>query len=378
MAMVAQTQSQRCVESTLESVGLRNRSVMLHQAINMLDRIRRGFWYWCVRWGWHDRWIRDRSARLTLLASLQIVLAFSLTVFAPLWLLLLGPLILGVPHVISDIRYLLIRPPEKIHRRAIQVIFAALVAMTGLRVYALATNHWIPAWEMVCGNIAVLGAMLWVHKPSRWRWPLLAVSVYLCFLSVRWPQEAILVVGHLHNFIAVGLWLYWSKGEGPWHRYAGVIVLYLLCVAALGFGVFERLSASTGAFSAPASGLHFGELVSFLAPGFSPTWGFRLVLIYAFAQAIHYTVWLRLIPGNHHFYSKPRPSTFRENIQRLRHDFGSVGFVLCIAGCVLVPVLGIFHPTGTRSVYLSLILFHGWLEIAVIAHLLARQKERHS
>lgn len=343
--------------------------------VSTLDDSRRWFWRGVLGLGFSNLWIRDRSARLTMMASLQILFAFICTLFFPLWLLLLGPIILGVPHIISDVRYLLIRPPEAISKRVVIGIIAALTIMTGFRIYAMATFHWLPQWEMLFGCIAVFAGILLAKKPSLWQLPLVAAMVLATYFAFVYPRAAILWVGHLHNFIAFGLWLYWSKGEGPWSRYIGVVVLYLGCIALIGFGVWESAAASLGAYNSPQSGLYFHELVKQLAPGLSPTLGFRLVLIFAFAQAIHYVVWLRLVPGNQHFYPRPRPSTFRENFERLGNDFGKIGLFLCIAGCILIPFFALFDAIGTRTFYLSLVLFHGWLELAVIANLLVRQKK---
>lgn len=343
--------------------------------VSTLDQSRRLFWRGVLKLGLGNRWIRDRSARLTMLASVQILFAFVCTLFFPLWLLLLGPLILGVPHIISDIRYLLIRPPEEVSRGAVFGILAALTAMTGLRIYAMATYHWLPQWEMMCGCVAVFAGLLFVRKPNIWQLPLVGLMVFGTYTAFVYPRSAILWLGHIHNFVAFGLWLYWSKGEGPWSRYIGVLVLYLGCIAMIGFGVWESFAASMGAFHSPQSGLDFGELVKLLAPGMDPTFGFRLVLIYAFAQAIHYVVWLRLVPGNQHFYPKPRPTTFKENFERLRMDFGTLGLYLCILGTVAIPIMALFHATGTRNMYLSLVLFHGWLEFSVIANLLVKGRK---
>ena len=48
------------------------------------------------------------TAHLGLLSSAPalIALSFALTLLAPLWLLLLAPLLFGVPHVIGDLRCL--------------------------------------------------------------------------------------------------------------------------------------------------------------------------------------------------------------------------------------------------------------------------------
>lgn len=51
--------------------------------------------------------------RLGAPAILHLAVALLLTGVAPLWLLLVGPLILGVPHIVADIRYLLLRDPGR-------------------------------------------------------------------------------------------------------------------------------------------------------------------------------------------------------------------------------------------------------------------------
>ncbi len=49
-----------------------------------------------------------------------------------------------------------------------------------------------------------------------------------------------------------------------------------------------------------AAGYHLGQL----APGLAEPWALRLVLLFAFAQAVHYGIWLRLIPEE----DRPQPS----------------------------------------------------------------------
>ena len=36
-----------------------------------------------------------------------------------------------------------------------------------------------------------------------------------------------------------------------------------------------------------------------------------------------------------------------------------------------LPLAGLLAPTVARASYLSMVLFHGWLELAVAAHLIA-------
>ena len=54
-------------------------------------------------------WLRDRERRVPGLLALQALGAFTLALLAPAFLLLVGPLVLGVPHLVSDVRVLIVR-----------------------------------------------------------------------------------------------------------------------------------------------------------------------------------------------------------------------------------------------------------------------------
>ena len=51
----------------------------------------------------------ERELRVALIATGAVLTTLVLTVVAPLWLLALGPILFGVPHVLSDIRYCVVR-----------------------------------------------------------------------------------------------------------------------------------------------------------------------------------------------------------------------------------------------------------------------------
>ena len=40
-----------------------------------------------------------------------------------------------------------------------------------------------------------------------------------------------------------------------------------------------------------------------------------------------------------------------------------------LLGVAALPLLGCLDPAGTRAAYLSLVLFHGWLELSLAAYL---------
>ena len=88
---------------------------------------------------------RAPAAALTLRASLLLVASLAATVIAPLWLLLLAPIVLGVPHVVADLRWLVLRPG--VERRVLLAIAGPLAAMTALRVVNLVDGASWPAAE---------------------------------------------------------------------------------------------------------------------------------------------------------------------------------------------------------------------------------------
>src|SRR5262245_32161342 len=59
--------------------------------------------------------IADRERRVAVTAVVAILVALLGASLFPLWLLALGPVILGVPHLVADARYLVMRPG--LHRR---------------------------------------------------------------------------------------------------------------------------------------------------------------------------------------------------------------------------------------------------------------------
>src|SRR4051812_30626397 len=94
------------------------------------DGGRRALWRIGTRLAIGRACARDRVARVSLLGAGHVAVAFACAVLAPVWLLLLGPVVLGVPHVISDVRFLLLRPERPLGRLATALVVAPLGVMT--------------------------------------------------------------------------------------------------------------------------------------------------------------------------------------------------------------------------------------------------------
>ena len=92
--------------------------------------------------------------------------------------------------------------------------------------------------------------------------------------------------------------------------------------------------------------------------------GPRLVLAFAFAQGVHYGVWLRLVPDEDRARETSR--TVRRTFRELLDDCGWLVGAAAIATLVFCA-WGLRDLYGARDGYLSFARFHGSLELAVAA-----------
>lgn len=311
-----------------------------------LDRVRLGL---LRRSGDLGRYfVRHREARVLAGGLALVGSAFALTIAAPFWLLALGPILWGVPHLLSDFRYLVLRPG--LHRRPGLRLGAGLpLACAGL------------GWRPVeCGLAAAIMAALLARGPAWKKAAVLAAGAALVGASVRIGDLAILVFAHAHNFIALALWWSWRPSRGVLRF--GVPLAFLLAGAAISLGwLAPPATAVAWAPRGMAAGYHLGQL----APGLAEPWALRLVLLFAFAQAVHYGIWLRLIPEEDR--PQPSPRTYAASLRALERDSGPLllwGSLALLSGLALWAV---FDLVEARAGYLRLALFHGYLELAAAA-----------
>lgn len=292
--------------------------------------------------------VRRREARIAAGGALLIAVSLVLTIAAPFWLLALGPIVWGVPHVLSDFRYLVLRPGY--HRRIALAIGAGVplaVAGTG--------------WHSVeCGLVATAMAGL-LARGVIWKKALVVIiAVLLVGVSVRVGDIAQLVFAHAHNFIALALWWSWG-GVGKGLRFV-VPLLFLLAGGLIWTG---GLAPSEAAIRWAPPGMDARYHLGSLAPGLEEPWALRLVLLFAFAQSVHYGVWLRLVPEEDRPQSTPR--TYAASFRALERDFGPLllwGSLILMTG---LAVWAIGDLVAARTGYLRMALFHGYLELAAAA-----------
>ncbi len=294
-------------------------------------------------WGTSLRplWL-SRDLRVVWVGGLGITAAFAIACGFPLWSLVLGPVLLGVPHLLADVRYLVVRPG--LHRRV------PLLVCIGI---PLAIAAFDPRAEV--GVFAAVGAVLAARAPLLRKAPLLGALALVFFAARSDSFTAQLVFLHLHNLVALGLWWFWRKRA----RAAWLIpVLSLAGTVAIFSGVVEPVLSVNGPVS-------FTDELDAYGPVANPTLAVRLLVAFVFLQAVHYLVWLRLVPEDDR--DRPAPRSFAASWAALRSDFGLAPLLLVGVVALFIALWGIVDLTAARDGYLRFAGFHGYLELAVAA-----------
>lgn len=293
----------------------------------------------------------DRERRVAVLGTSLIALTFVAACALPMWMIALGPLVWGVPHVLSDVRYLLAR--RGYHRRPLVLL------AVGLGVAAAALGFGVR------GALVAALVALAVSRGSTARRAIGLALVAALFALAEWAGPlADMAFAHLHNVVAVALWWAWRPRETRLHWLP--LLVFAACVALVLLGAAEPLLAATGGLRAKWTGLSFRYVASTLSPTTVGPLAARLVVLYAFAQAVHYIVWIRLIPEDDRRSHTPR--SYQQSYRALRTDVGP--WVLWIGAVGAVSFLAwalVVSAGAARSAYLSVSFFHGYLEIAAAA-----------
>lgn len=300
-----------------------------------------------------------RRRELRVVAAGCGVVAFSLmaTLFSPFWLLALGPVVLGVPHLVADLRYLVFRPGLH-HRRLLWLPVGVPLLLAGLGFHSVASGL------VACAAMALLANGSTGRKVTA----LGAVGGLMAGAWIAGPTAG-LIFAHLHNFIAVLLWWCWRPRTGG--RQMAVPLLFLGVSVLLMAGWIEPWARG---LAWQPDGLGPGYHLSFMAPGLAEPWALRLVLLFAFAQSVHYGVWLRLIPEDDRPQATPR--TFQASMRALRVDLGQpflAGAALLSLG---IAAWALFDLATARENYLRMALFHGHLELIAATWLFVERPAR--
>jgi hypothetical protein len=357
-------------------------AVHIERALRPLDELRRvGLRVLARSWPVGRTLAAQRSVRVPVLLSLHALVAFPAAVLAPSLLLVVGPLVLGVPHLVADVRYLLVRRAWPRWWLAASGGFAlALVTVRGLseagnRFVSLSVEQAIAsAWVVlgaVGGALSARAARADRAPPgvrlgeSLRAWGVLTAAVGLAVVAIGAPRLSRLALLHGHNLVALIVWLALFRRS----RIALVpVAIALAGGAALASGALFGITLRHGALS--VVGLHLFAAADWLAPGLSDSRAIAVATSFAFLQSVHYATWLIAIPAGDRAGEGGR--SWRAAFRELVRDLTPAGVFAVALVAVLVAGAGLLHAASTRRLVLSLATFHVWLELAVLAYWLAR------
>lgn len=290
-------------------------------------------------------WAARRDLRVAAFGVLAMTTALFGAAYFPGWMLAFGPIVLGVPHIVSDLRYLVAKPG--LHRRGLgALVVGALVAACAL------------SGMLAPGICAVIAAALVARGPLIRKIPaVMLAALWLLFtLDNRGLSE--LIFAHAHNLVAIALFWGWRERSSALHRVP--LAYFAFAVAMFAFGFFDH-----AALRLPVFGNSMSTMVHDLGGGLSGPWALRLVLIYAFAQSVHYGVWLRLVPEEDR--ERPGPRSFTSSYRALVRDVGRPLIALAVISLVALVVWATHDLATARWSYLRVAIFHGPLELVAAA-----------
>lgn len=340
------------------------------RALQPLDWVRGSLLRSLVRLPLLRDWLTVRDRRIALVAAVGIGLSFLLTLVVPAALYAIGPIVLGVPHVASDVRYLVVR--RGLPRWLSVAVLGgcgSLFAVRLLELYAPG-DLWPARLELGIAGTGALGLVAFAalqNKSARRRGVVAASLLAGGFgVALAWPHQARLVLAHLHNLVAVAIWiaLFRSSRRALWLPLGCLLLASGLLLSGATFSTLVSFGGHE------FLGQNLLEVADWLAPGLGVL-GVNLTIAYVFWQSIHYSVWLGWIPQEE---TRGQGSlTFRQSLRSLLGDFGPAGFWFVASGVVTLVVLATFSLHRTRDVYLFLAGFHAYLEIAMLGFLLVRR-----
>jgi hypothetical protein len=311
----------------------------------------------------------SRNVRVPIGLTVHVLVAFTIALLVPSLSLVVAPIVLGVPHIASDVRYLVLRRAlPSFWLWAIAFFIGALFLLRLMPVLYPTSPDRIFIEHLVASSWVLLGALLGtvVGGFRKVAGIALAMAAGIAVLSLVEPHPFRLILGHAHNLIAVVIWLLLFRRSlrVAWLPVALVLILggWLASGDLLGFTMRHGVLS--------VFGLHLFFAADWLAPGIRDPLAIGLTSAFAFLQSVHYGIWLWAIPQDE--AKAERTATFRMTWRALLRDFHPIGIRIVVATVLLVLALGSIAPVRTQTLILSLGGFHAWLELALFAFLLAR------
>lgn len=239
------------------------------------------------------------------IAAAGIALTAGAAVIAPLWTYALSLALFGLPHVVTELRYVDERFARRSGARLVTLLVAGLLAIAALRAAGVAGFGTAPtraAIELLAGGVLI--AMLLPRLRARGTGfaalggSILALSILAAALA---PLDALVVFALLHNLTPVGFLAERLRGA-PRRRALWLAAVVFGAVPLLILtGAGTALMATIGIEPSSTGPRGVGPLETHLGVFVPATWrpsefGLDLFRAAAFLQCMHYAAVLHLLP----------------------------------------------------------------------------------
>jgi hypothetical protein len=318
----------------------------------------------------------NRSNRVFLLFSLAFIFYLSASLFFPLWVLFLGPIIWGVPHLISSLRYtnLNFDKKKKYRLHAFQFSAWALVFVYRFCIDILKIDLFWAEYTLLFESFVLMSSFIFQTYVVK-RWSMNSFIYFLFFSGLilstyYFTIETALLALIGHNYVPLIAWYKSCQNKNDTKIFAYASLLFITTSVLILKGAFDGLYT----LLAPSGHINFlnwdySEVIApFVRENYDYQFWFRVVVLYAFSQALHYFIWLKAIPEN--FQQSEHSPSFRWSYLKLSNDFGSSSVLLL--GLLILFSSGIwlvYEFQVARLVYFGLASYHGFMEISAIPFL---------
>lgn len=353
--------------------------------IGQLDLLRSKLLKETLKFGLFKSVFMSRSARVMILFLMALVFYFVASSFFPLWVLLIGPVLWGIPHIISSIRYSNLSFNEKFRSQLLRFQFFAwsMVFIYRILIDVFHQNLFWATQPLLFEAVTLLISFIYQYYIYRCQNMkvsfkfILSAVLFSIFVTMTYfyPIQTALVALIGHNYLPLIAWYKSCQNKSDIKVFAVSAFLYIL------FSVFIMTGTFDGFYTlfSPSGHISFlnwdySEVIGpFINGDMDYKFWFHIVVLYAFSQAIHYFIWMKAIPEN--YQQQEYPPSFNWSFNRLVNDFGSSSIFALLAISSIGLLMWLFLEFQTaRLVYFSIASYHGFMEISAIPFLKSNWK----
>lgn len=341
--------------------------------VSLLDFLRSKLLKYTMRFSFFRSLLLGRAYRLKMLALIALFLYFFASLFLPLWVLLVGPILWGVPHLIASLRYasainLNLSQKKKLFYFQGFIwlcVFSYRLAVDigGLQLFLSQTPL---LFESICLSLTFLFQLYLFRQLT------LRIFIYtmlfagLLYSTAYFPMQTALFLLIGHNYVPLYAWYKSCQDNDDLRTFIFVSAVYIMLSMIILFGWADAFYHLIPAQKSIAFlNWDYTEIIN--SYNLNANW-FRVVSLYAFSQGIHYFLWLKAIPENH--LPKQYPPSFKWSLHRLTSEFGS-GSIYFMLSLILIGASYwfFFEFQTSRVIYFSVAAYHGFMEIAALPFL---------